>query len=278
MRLPFTQVDVFSPGPTLGNPLAVVAGAEALSEEQLAAFARWTNLSETTYLLPPTDGGADYRVRILTPAGELPFAGHPTLGTCFVWLARGGRPRGEEVVQECGIGLVRLRRDGPRLAFAAPPLRNPRTPDEERLTRVCRGLGIQRDAVVAAHHLENGPDWVTVRLGSRREVLAIRPDFAAVGSLDIGVVAPWNPAVDGTEAQFEVRAIVGQPPSEDPVTGSLNAGLALWLMEAGVAPEHYVVSQGTALGRRGRVHIDRVGGTTWVGGEVRALIEGTVTL
>lgn len=278
MGLPFTQVDVFSPAPGLGNALAVVGDGEGLSEEQLRTFARWTNLSETTYLLPPTDAAADYRVRILTPASELPFAGHPTLGTCFVWLARGGRPKGDEILQECGVGLVRLRRDGTRLAFAAPPLRNPRTPDETTLAQVCLGLGIERDSILDAHHLENGPEWVTVRLGSRQEVLAIRPDYAAVGTLDIGVIAPWDPATDGTDAQFEVRAIVGQPPSEDPVTGSLNAGLALWLMEAGIAPEHYVAAQGTALGRRGRVYVDRVGDTTWIGGEVRSLIEGTVTL
>lgn len=278
MRLPFAQVDVFSPAPGLGNPLAVVADAEGLSEEQLALFARWTNLSETTFLLPPTDPGADYRVRIFTPAGELPFAGHPTLGTCSVWLAQGGRPRGEEVVQECGIGLVRVRHDGPRLAFAAPPLRNPRTPDEATLAQVCLGLGIERDAILGARHLENGPDWVTVRLGSRQEVLAIQPDYAAVGALDIGVVAAWDPATDGPDARFEVRAISGRPPSEDPVTGSLNAGLALWLMETGIAPDHYIAAQGTALGRRGRVHVARQGPTTWIGGEVRTLIEGTLTL
>jgi PhzF family phenazine biosynthesis protein len=276
--LPFSQVDVFSPAPGLGNALAVVGGAEALSDEQLRTFARWTNLSETTFLLPPTNPAADYRVRILTPSAELPFAGHPTLGTCSVWLARGGQPKSEEVVQECGIGLVRIRRDGGRLAFAAPPLRNPRPLDETTLAQVCLGLGIKRDAVLGARHLENGPDWVTVRLRSRQEVLALRPDYAAVGGLDIGVLAPWDPAVDGTDAQFEVRAIVGQPPSEDPVTGSLNAGLALWLMEEGIAPEHYVAAQGAALGRRGRVYVDRVGDTTWIGGEVRSLIEGTVTL
>lgn len=278
MEFSFQQVDVFSPAPTAGNALATVARAEGLSDAQMAAFARWTNLSETTFLLPPTQPGADYRVRIWTPAGELPFAGHPTLGSCAVWLAQGGTPKGDEIVQECGVGPVRIRRDGSRLAFAAPPLRNPRTPDEATLAQVCLGLGIEQEAVLSARHLENGPDWVTVRLGSREEVLAIRPDYAAVGTLDIGIVAPWNPATDGDEAQFEVRAIVGAPPSEDPVTGSLNAGLALWLIEEGIAPDHYVAAQGTALGRRGRVHVDRVGEDTWIGGEVRTLVEGTLSL
>lgn len=275
MALPFAQVDVFSPAAGLGNALAVVDGAEGLREEQLHTFARWTNLSETTYLLPPTDPSADYRVRILTPAGELPFAGHPTLGTCFVWLARGGRPKGEEVVQECGVGLIRIRRDGARLAFAAPPLRRTGQVDPTTLSQVALGLRLDPSAILAAQHVDNGPPWVAVRLGSRDEVLAVNPDYAAIGDLDIGVFAPWT---EGGEAQFEVRAFAGRNQTEDPVTGSFNAGLAVWLIEAGLAPAHYVASQGTVLHRRGRVYVDQEGDTIWVGGEVRSLIEGTLTL
>lgn len=275
MERPFSQVDVFSPGPGLGNALAVVGEADGLSDERLQMFARWTNLSETTYVLRPTDPAADYRVRILTPTRELPFAGHPTLGTCSVWLARGGRPKAEEVVQECGVGLVRIRRDGGRLAFAAPPLRRSGEPEPATLAQVTLSLGLEPSRILAAAHIENGPAWIAVRLGSRDEVLAVKPDFAAMGDLEIGVFAPW---AGGGEAQFEVRAFVGRDQTEDPVTGSLNAGLAVWLIGAGLAPAHYVASQGTVLHRRGRVYVDQEGDTIWVGGEVRSLIEGTVTL
>lgn len=275
MGLPFNQVDVFSPAAGLGNALAVVGDADGLSEEQLRTFARWTNLSETTFLLPPTDPAADYRVRILTPAVELPFAGHPTLGTCFAWLARGGTPRGDEIVQECGVGLVRIRRAGTRLAFAAPPLRREGELNSSLLAQVALGLRVRRDRILDAAHVDNGPPWIAVRLGSRDEVLRVKPDYAAIGDLDIGVFAPWP---EGGDAQFEVRAFAGSQHTEDPVTGSFNAGLAVWLLGAGQAPDHYVVSQGTALQRRGRVHVDREGDTIWVGGEVRSLIEGMVSL
>ncbi len=272
--LPFSQVDVFSPAPGLGNALAVVGEADALSDEQLHMFARWTNLSETTYLLPPTDPAADYRVRILTPTRELPFAGHPTLGTCWVWLARGGRPRGEQVVQECGVGLVRIRRDGGRLAFAAPPLRRSGEVDRATISQVALALRLDPAAILAAAHLDNGPAWIGIRLSSREDVLAVKPDYAAMGNLEIGLFAP----TEGGDAQFEVRTFVGYQQTEDPVTGSFNAGLAVWLIGAGLAPAHYVAAQGTVLHRRGRVYVDQEGDTIWVGGEVRSLIEGTVTL
>jgi PhzF family phenazine biosynthesis protein len=273
---PFHQVDVFTAEPLLGNPLAVVADADGLSDAQMAAFARWTNLSETTFLLRPTTPEADYRVRIFTPTGELPFAGHPTLGSCFAWLAQGGRPRQDVVVQECGVGLVRVRRDGPRLAFAAPPLRRSGAVDAELHARLARALGLAPEDLLATEWVDNGAGWTGALLGSRAQVLALAPDFSAMGGLKIGVVAPWDPAVDGDEAQFEVRAFVA---FEDPVTGSLNAGLAQWLIGSGRAPARYVASQGTALGRRGRVHIDKVDdGTVWVGGDVVSCIQGTVTI
>jgi PhzF family phenazine biosynthesis protein len=273
----FTQLDVFTATPLKGNPLAVVHDAQGLDDAQMAAFARWTNLSETTFLLPPTDAAADYRVRIFTPDRELPFAGHPTLGSCQAWLAAGGRPRrGDEVVQECGVGLVRIRRDGSLLAFAAPPLRRSGEVDEATLAQIARSLRVDRADIRAANWVSNGPHWVAVMLGSREEVLALRPDFAAMGELELGVVAPCGP---GHDAQFEVRAFVPTlGVQEDPVTGSLNAGLAQWLIGAGLAPPRYVAAQGTALGRAGRVFVDRIGEDTWIGGDSVIVVRGEVVL
>ncbi|MBP5990062.1 MAG: PhzF family phenazine biosynthesis protein [Piscinibacter sp.] len=272
----FTQLDVFTAEPLKGNPLAVVHDAQGLSDAQMAAFARWTNLSETTFLLPPTQAGADYRVRIFTPDRELPFAGHPTLGSCHAWLAAGGRAQREgEVVQECGVGLVRVRRDGTRLAFAAPPLRRSGEVDAATLAQIARCLKIPRDAIRASNWVSNGPHWVAVMLGSREELLALQPDFAAMGELELGVVAPWP----GGAADVEVRAFVPTlGVQEDPVTGSLNAGLAQWLIAAGMMPPRYVASQGTAMGRAGRVHVEQRDGDIWIGGDSVALVEGRVSL
>lgn len=271
----FCQVDVFTPTALQGNPLAVVIDGEGLDDERMAAFARWTQLSETTFLLPPTDPAADYRLRIFTPGGELPFAGHPTLGSCHAWLAAGGVPRGAQVVQQCAVGLVPIRREGGRLAFAAPPLRRSGPVEAELLARITRGLGIAPAAVQASQWVDNGPGWVAVMLTRREEVLAVQPDYPALAGLKLGVVAPWA----GGEAQFEVRAFVGDSPGyEDPVTGSLNASLAQWLMAAGMAPARYTASQGTALRRAGRVHLAREGDTVWVGGDVVDVIDGTVQL
>ncbi len=272
----FTQLDVFTDTPLEGNPLAVVHAADDLSEVQMAAFARWTNLSETTFLLRPTTPAADYRVRIFTPGGELPFAGHPTLGSCHAWLAAGGVPRGIEVIQECGVGLVRIQRDTQhgRLAFAAPPLIRSGPVEPDVLHHIASSLRIDAAAIRASQWVDNGPGWVAVMLASRDKVLALQPDFGAMRGLKLGVVAPW--VGDGDDdAQFEVRAFVpsmGVP--EDPVTGSLNAGLAQWLIGAGLAPASYVASQGTALGRRGRVHVSRVGDDVWVGGHSVVCIDG----
>jgi PhzF family phenazine biosynthesis protein len=276
----FTQVDVFTATALLGNPLAVVHGADALSDTQMQALARWTNLSETSFLLQPTpagaDAGADYRVRIFTPERELPFAGHPTLGSCHAWLAQGGQTRAEQVVQECGVGLVRIRRDGTRLAFAAPPLRRTGTVEPEVLAKIVRGLRVDASAIRASQWVDNGPGWVAVMLASRDQLLAIDPDYGAMQGLHLGVVAPW---ADG-EAQFEVRALIPTPTGgyEDPVTGSLNASLAQWLIGAGLAPAHYVASQGTRLGRAGRVFVDQVGSNIWVGGDSVICISGTLAL
>jgi PhzF family phenazine biosynthesis protein len=279
-RRRFMQLDVFTATPLRGNPLAVVVEAEGLTDAQMAAFARWTNLSETTFLLPPTDPDADYRVRIYTPARELPFAGHPTLGSCHAWLAAGGVPRhAGEIVQQCGVGLVRVRRQtgdvGQRLAFAAPPLIRSGPVEAPVLAQIERALRIDRATIVASRWVDNGPGWVAVMLRTREELLALQPDFVAMAGLELGVLAPWP----GGDAQFEVRGFVptlGVP--EDPVTGSLNAGLAQWLIGAGMAPSHYVASQGTALGREGRVYVDHDGEQVWIGGHVAACIDGTLTL
>jgi PhzF family phenazine biosynthesis protein len=280
---PFQQVDVFTAMPYRGNPLAVVLDGTGLSTEAMQQFTDWTNLSECTFVLPPTDeghaAGADYRVRIFCPGRELPFAGHPTLGTCHAWLRAGNRPRSEQhVVQECGVGLVRIRRDGDRLAFAAPPLRRSGPLDEADVALIARGLGLERDEIVAHAWCENGPPWRGVMLRSAEQVLAVRPDTALLAGLEIGLVGP-QPA--GSDTAFEVRAFFQghQSLSEDPVTGSLNAAVAQWLIGAGMAPPSYVASQGTAMARAGRVHIDRdAGGTVWVGGSSVTCIEGRVEL
>jgi len=274
----FQQVDVFTAVPFSGNPLAVVVGADDLRDQQMAAIANWTNLSETAFLLRPKQPGADYRVRIFTPERELPFAGHPTLGSCHVWLTAGNAPAEAHIVQECAVGLVRIRREGKRLAFAAPPLLRSGEVAPDMLARVARALQIDAVQIKASQWVDNGPGWVAVMLATRAEVLAIKRDYAALPGQSLGVVAPWERGRDGTDAQFEVRAFVGTRPAEDPVTGSLNAGLAQWLIGAGLAPEAYIASQGTVLGRTGRVHVARVGGDIWIGGETVTCIEGRLNV
>lgn len=283
----FKQVDVFTATPYRGNPVAVVLDGEGLSTEEMQAFTNWTNLSEATFLLPPTQDGADYRLRIFCPGRELPFAGHPTLGSCHAWLEAGGRPRGEYVVQECGVGLVKLKRDGERLAFAAPPLRKSGPLPEEDVALIARGLGVARSDIVGHAWCDNGPNWRGVLLPSADQVLAIKPDAAVLAGLDVGVIGPRGKVGvvgsrgSGDDCAFEVRAFFpgNNGMAEDPVTGSLNAALAQWLIAAGLAPPSYVASQGTALGRAGRVHVERdASGETWIGGASVTCIAGTVRL
>ena len=275
----FKQVDVFSTVALKGNPVAVVLNTDSLTDGQMADFARWTNLSETTFVLKPQNPEADYRLRIFTTLHELPFAGHPTLGSCHAWLETGGEPKGDEIIQECSAGLIRIRRDGEQLAFTAPPLLRDGAVEDELLQRICGGLGIQSKAVALARWVDNGPGWVALMLHDREQVLALNPDYAQLLGLSIGVVAPWSVERHGDEAQFEVRAFcAGEGMPEDPVTGSLNAGLAQWLIGDGLAPAHYVASQGTAMGRAGRVSIEQVGDDIWVGGSAVTCISGQLTL
>ena len=273
----FAQVDVFTAVPYLGNPLAVVLDGTGLSTAQMQSFTDWTNLSEATFVLPPTHPQADYAVRIFCPGRELPFAGHPTLGTCHAWLEAGGVPKAQEVVQECGVGLVNIQRQGPRLAFAAPPLRRGGPLDEADVQLIAKGLGVARQDIVHHAWCNNGPQWRGVMLGSAEQVLALKPDPEILKGLDIGVVAPLSKG----DAQFEVRAFFpgNNGLAEDPVTGSLNAAIGQWLIEAGLAPNSYVASQGACLARAGRVYVHRdAQNQVWVGGESVTCIEGSVQL
>jgi PhzF family phenazine biosynthesis protein len=281
----FQQVDVFTAVPYLGNPVAVVLDGRGLTTEQMQSFTRWTNLSEATFVLPPEHPEADYKLRIFYPAAELPFAGHPTLGSCHAWLQAGGKPKGADIVQECGVGLVRIRRDGDRLAFAAPPLRKSGPLPEEDVALIARGLGVPRTDIVAHAWCDNGPNWRGVMLRDAAQVLALRPDAAVLAGLDVGVVGPRGKVgVVGArddDCAFEVRAFFpgNNGMTEDPVTGSLNAALAQWLIGAGMAPERYIASQGTALGRAGRVFAERdASGAFWIGGSSITCIEGQVQL
>ena len=302
----FKQVDVFTATPYFGNPLAVVLDGSGLDDGTMQRFARWTNLSETTFLLPSTDASADYRVRIFTPGGELPFAGHPTLGSCHGWLQAGGQPKSPDfIVQECGVGLVKIRRETgtQRLAFAAPPLKRS-APSPVVLARVAAALGLKAPQILAAQLLDNGPQWLALLLDSPETVLQLTPDHLALEKLnvEVGVAALYPPeesppliARANREARafdvavkesitaapdLEVRAFAASIGiNEDPVTGSLNASLAQWLMAEGHAPERYLASQGVCLGRAGQVCLERdAQGQVWVGGESVTCIDGQVAL
>lgn len=306
----FKQVDVFTDIPYLGNPLAVVLGGANLSSQDMQRFARWTNLSETTFLLPPSvpgaAAGADYRLRIFTPGGELPFAGHPTLGSCQAWLEAGGRPKSSnEIVQECKQGLIRIQRQAGRLAFAAPALKRS-NPSPALLTRVTAALGLEPQQVIAAQLLDNGPVWLGLLLDAAATVLQLTPDHPALKSLGqkVGVAAveyaqtapaliarsnrearasrPPSLAQEATESApcVEVRAFAAPIGiNEDPVTGSFNASLAQWLIADGLAPARYVATQGSCLGRLGRIYIEQdATGQVWVGGDSVTCINGSVNL
>lgn len=279
----YIEVDVFGSQAYLGNPLAVVADARGLDAPQMQRFARWTNLSETTFLMAPTHPDADYQVRIFTPSCELPFAGHPTLGSCHAWLAQGGTPRSAtQIVQQCALGLVRLRPDGARFAFCAPPMRRAAI-DEAALAPVLTALGLPKRAVRKAQWLDNGPRWLGLLVDSAQTLLALEPNHAALQSLGlVGVIGPCNSAdADGSPqpGDFAVRAFASAAGVlEDPVTGSLNGALGQWLIGEGLAPARYVVSQGARLQRSGLVFIEQLEGEVWVGGNCVTCVRGTVQL
>ena len=278
---PFQQVDVFTATPYLGNPVAVVLQGDGLSDAQMQQFARWTNLSETTFVLTPQDAQADYRLRIFTPGGEMQFAGHPTLGSCHAWLQAGGDPKlGAQVVQECGVGLVRIRRDGSTLAFGAPPLRRSE-PAAALLARVSAALGLQFNQMLGAQLLDNGTAWLGIRVDGADTVLRLAPDFAALKAVGhkVGLAGVHHGAAAGQPA-LEVRGFAPHMGiDEDPVTGSLNASLAQWLMADGHMPASYVAAQGACLHRAGRVSLQRdADGQLWVGGAAVSCISGTVTI
>lgn len=266
-------MDVFGDGGITGNPVAVVLDGSGLSDAQLQAFASWTNLSETTFLFPPTNPDADYRVRIFTASAELPFAGHPTLGSAHAWLEAGGRPqRAGVVVQECGVGLVEVRLDDDRLAFAAPPRRRSGPLDEASITLAEAVLGIPRAHWLAHEWGDNGAPWLMVQLADADTVRSVRPDHSKLGATQhLGVVG-----VASGRYTYEVRGFVGD--WEDPVTGSLNAAAAQWLRGRGDVPSEYVAAQGSQLGRRGEVFISDDGSAIWVGGRVRTVIAGSADL
>lgn len=276
-RRPFAQVDVFTADHYRGNPLAVVVDAENLTTEQMQQFANWTNLSETAFLLRPTHPQADYRVRIFTAHEEFPFAGHPTLGSAHAWLEAGGVPKEDGVlIQECGAGLVPVKKNAGRLAFAAPPLTRSGPVDEVDMTRIAAGLRLSRDSLLDAAWLVNGPAWIGVLLDSARQVLDIVPDYATLQGLEVGVIGAHD---DAEHADFEVRTFIpGDAAAEDPVTGSFNAGAAQWLIGSGRAPASYTAAQGTVLGRAGKVHVDAVEDDIWVGGNSVTCISGTVVV
>jgi len=297
---PFKQVDVFTSTPYFGNPLAVVLDGSGIDDAAMQRFAAWTHLSETTFVLPPTEPRADYRVRIFTPGGELPFAGHPTLGSCHAWLQAGGKPKAAgQVVQQSAVGLVPIRREGERLAFAAPPVRRI-APSPTLLAKVAQALGLKAQQIVTAQLLDNGPAWLGLLLADADTVLTLKPDHRAlrelgqkvgVAGLPSSAAAPALIARSNREARafarteeapadIEVRAFAAPVGiEEDPVTGSFNASLAQWLIADGYLPESYVAAQGQTLGRAGRVHIRRdADGQVWVGGDSVTCVDGTVML
>jgi PhzF family phenazine biosynthesis protein len=276
MQRPYRQIDVFTTRAYRGNPVAVVLDGSGLDGEQMQRFAHWTNLSETTFVLAPNDPAADYRLRIFTPVTELPFAGHPTLGTCHAWLSNGGVPaRDDLILQECNAGLIPIRRTDGGLAFAAPPLLRSGPVEDALVDELAAVLNIERAAIVDAQWADNGPGWVALLLESADAVLALEPGYT---ELDIGVAGPHP---DGSPEAFEVRAFFPKQGAivEDPVTGSFNASLAEWLLRTGRATAPYVATQGTVLGRAGRVHVSQdTDGTIWVGGGTVTCISGEVEI
>lgn len=274
---PFAQVDVFSAAPFLGNSVAVVLDGTDLTDGDMQKLARWTNLSETTFLLPATTPDADYRLRIFTPGGELPFAGHPTLGSAHAWLENGGTPRDAAlIVQECSAGLVQIRRDGDSLSFAAPPTVRSGAIADGELADIVTALGLRAGQVLAHQWVDNGPGWCVVQVATAAEVLALEPDLSVIPRSMVGVIGAYP---EGSEHAFEMRTFApGVGVAEDPVCGSMNASVGQWLVRTGAVTSAYTVSQGARVGRAGSIAITPADGTVWVGGACTTCIRGDITI
>lgn len=274
---PFRQVDVFTDEALLGNPVAVVLDPDGVTAERMLAFTEWTNLSEATFVGPPTHPDADYAVRIFCPGRELPFAGHPTLGSAHAWLESGGAPKGDEIVQECGAGLVRIRREGEVLSFAAPPLQRSGPLSDAELAETIAFLGVSADDVVAHAWCDNGPGWRGLLLATAQLVLDLAPDPTRLNGMDVGV-AGLHPT--GAEVDVEIRTFFPGTSglTEDPVTGSFNAAVGQWLIASGHLPDRYLAAQGTAMGRRGRIRVERLGDDVWIGGSCVTVLDGVALL
>ena len=297
LKLLYTQVDVFSAQPMRGNPVAIVHCSALLPDHRMLEVAKWLGLSETVFLLPPADPKADYRVRIWSTLGELPFAGHPTLGACHAWIESGGVPRGTHIVQECGAGLVRIRHEerwredmsrchpeptalikpSPQLAFRAPPLLKDGPLEPGLLARVCEGLGLAIGEVLDAAWVDNGAGWLALRLQSDKDVLAVVPDYSKLMGLAVGVIGPAQNQPITEATRFESRAfIAGDAVPEDPATGSLQAGIGCWFARLGLGADRYVVQQGTCMGRAGRIFVYREQDEVWIGGHTTTCISGAI--
>jgi len=280
MKLPYSVVDVFNDVAFRGNPVAVVFGADGLSYEDMVSFTKWVNLSESVFVSKPLDAQADYRVRIFSSLHELRFAGHPTLGACHAWVERASTSHRSEFVQECGAGLVTIRRLPAGLAFGAPPLIKSGPVDAALIRRVSAGLGLSAVGATMseAQWVDNGAGWLVVAIDDREKLLSLKPDFSQLESLAVGVLAPWNGAPSEADAQFEIRAFVaGDCVPEDPATGSLIAGVAQWLARDRQMPKSYSFSQGTVLQRNCRIRVTQDPDGIWIAGATRTLLEGVAT-
>ncbi len=273
MKFLFEQVNVFSDKKLQGNPLGVVVGADNLTEQQMAQFAKWTNLSETTFLLEPLHPDADYRVRIFTPAGELPFAGHPTLGSCYVWQKTNSQKDKATIIQECEAGLITIKQLNGRLAFMAPPLARTGDVADDIMATILKGLGITADDVELCQWIDNGPGWLGILLKSVDKLLEIQPDYAPLKNYEIGLCAIYP---EGNQVSLEVRGLCGSIYAEDPVTGSLNAAFAQWLIPHGKLPANYTARQGRCVERDGWIYITSDEDGIWVSGDVVECISGMV--
>ena len=276
----YKTVDVFTQEAFSGNPLAVIFDADGLSTEEMQHITRWMNLSESVFLQKPSHPDADYKVRIFTLTGELPFAGHPTIGSCHAWLENGGKQKDHNfIIQECGAGLIKINKEDSMLSFAAPPITRSGEVSDSDLKMACRILGIARSDIKASNWIDNGPGWMGILLQSAEQVLNLKPKPNPQDHFDLGVIGAYP---ENSESQFELRALFNNQNGtlvEDPVTGSLNASAAQWLMNSGYAPNSYIASQGTCMQRKGQVYLSKDNeAMVWVGGQACTRVDGVIHL